>query len=141
MDLADLKARLDKARSKADAPVPPEGKPILFVSEYLDESDLVEVWRVVYAIRREHPSVFVRFTESTLAGLVVDELAGKDEVPDLRELADDLEDLAVSEHPWLGSTPLANIRLPEPAIKLTDDVVLWRAELGTEWMDNRFAGS
>ena len=32
------------------------------------------------------------------------------------------------------------IVIPEPAIQLADEVVLWRAVLGTEWMDERFDG-
>jgi hypothetical protein len=59
----------------------------------------------------------------------------------LDRLATRLQEVADSEGPWLISTPLAHITLPEPAIKLADDAVLWRAELGTEWMEERFAGS
>ena len=141
MDLADLKTRIDRARPQADAPIPPEGMPILPVSAYLQEPDFVELWRAVYAIRREHPSVFVLFAETVLADLILDELASRDDVPSLQELADGLRKLAVAEGPWLVSTPLANIRLREPVIGLADDVVLRKAELGTEWMDDRFAGS
>jgi len=122
-------------------PKPGEAKPILPLTEYLAEEDWRRVWEVVRAIRREHAALFARFPEVTLAGLVVDELAGADEATTLDRLAARLRELADSEGPWLVSTPLAQITLPEPAIKLADDAVLWRAELGTEWMEERFAGS
>jgi hypothetical protein len=142
MDLSDLRDRLACARTELEAPPKPgETKPILPITEYFVDEDWEGVWEVVRAIRRDHPAAFARFPETTIAGLIIDELAVAEEVPTLDQLVARLHELADSEGPWLVSTPLVHITLPVPAIKLADDVVLLRAELGTEWMDERFGGS
>jgi hypothetical protein len=142
IDLEELRRRVARARTEMEAPPKPdEVKAILPLTEYLAEEDWHRVWAAVRAIRRKHPELFARFPETTLAGLIVDELATTAQPITLTQLAARLEALADSEGPWLVSTPLANIALPEPAIKLADDAVLWRAELGREWMEERFTGS
>jgi len=106
----------------------------------MEESEWELVWEAVRALRRGHPRVFIQFQETTLANLVIDELLEFESAPTLEELAERLRQIAESEGPWFVSTPLSNIVVPEPAIQLADDVVLWRAVLGTEWMGERFGG-
>jgi hypothetical protein len=59
-------------------PAPGEVKAILPLTEYLSEEDWRRVWEAVRVVRREHPALFAGFPETTLAGRVVDELAGAD---------------------------------------------------------------
>lgn len=140
-DITPLKEAVDRARAEYTRP-PAEGetKPILPLPLYMEESEWELVWEAVRALRRGHPRVFIQFQETTLANLVIDELLEFESAPTLEELAERLRQIAESEGPWLVSTPLSNIVVPEPAIQLADDVVLWRAVLGTEWMDERFGG-
>ena len=140
-DITPLKEAVDRARAEYTRP-PAEGetKRILPLQLYMEESEWELVWEAVRALRREHPGVFIQFQETTLANLMIDELGDLESAPTLEELAERLRQIAESEGPWLVSTPLTNIAVPEPAIQLADDVVLWRAVLGTEWMDERFGG-
>jgi len=89
----------------------------------------------------EHPEVFIQFSETTLANLIIEELAEMDNTPSLQELASHLLKLAQAEGPWLVSTPISNIETRDAAVALGDDVVLWRAVLGTDWINQRFADS
>lgn len=141
IDLGRLKESVDRAREQYRKP-PAEGetKPILPLPLYMAEKEWELVWKTVRALRRDHPGVFIQFHEATLANLIIDELGELESTPTLEELADRLREIAESEGPWLVSTPLSNITVPDPATKLADDVVLWRAILGTDWMDGRFDG-
>lgn len=141
LDLTPLKEAINRAYAEYVSP-PPEGmetKPLLSVSQYLEDAEWELVWKAVRALRREHARVATRFPEVTLADLVIDELVGLDETPTFDELAERLGQIADAEGPWLVSTPLSNIVLSEPAMQLAADTVLWRAVLGTEWMDQRFS--
>jgi len=141
IDLAPLKDAVDRAYAEYRRP-PTEGetKEILPLPMYMAEEEWELVWETVRALRRECPSVFIQFHETTLANLIIDQLGEVDSTPTLEKLADRLREIAESEGPWLVSTPLSNILVPEPAIQLADEVVLWRALLGTDWMDERFGG-
>jgi len=103
-----------------------------------DDWDLL--WPIVRALRRDHPAVAVKFPENTLAATVVDFVREAGGEITLAALAETLDELAASEGPWLVSTSLANIELPEPLIKLADDAALLRAIPGTEWLEDRSAG-
>lgn len=141
MNLDPLKRAVDEAVAEDKRP-PREGetKYVRPLSDYLGELAWQLVWQVVRALRHDHPFVFVRFAETTLASLVIDELAAFGSTPSLEALADRLQEVAASEGPWLVSTPLSNIVTRQPAVKLAEEVVLWRAILGTDWMDERFSG-
>ncbi len=138
-DITSLKEAVDRARGEyMRLPAEGETKRILPLQLYMEESEWELVWEAVRALRREHPGVFIQFQETTLANLMIDELGDLESAPTLEELAERLREIAESEGPWLVSTPLTNIAVPEPAIQLADDVVLWRAVHGTEWMNERF---
>jgi len=69
-------------------------------------------------------SCFARYHENILASSIVGELLDSDSVPSLRELAERLDARASDAGPWLVSTPLANITLPELVVPLTADALL-----------------
>src|SRR5690348_11084232 len=135
MDLTELKARIDRAVEEMKAPPPPEGKTVLPVSENLHDEDQSLIWDAVGEIRRKHGEVFVLFAEPVLASLVIDVLAELDEAPSLKELSEALAELARSERPWLISTPLANIALPQPVIQVAEDAVLQRTYRSADWLE------
>jgi hypothetical protein len=141
IDLGPLKEAVDRAHEEyREPPEEGESKPILPLPLYLAEEEWELVWRAVRALRRDHPGVFIQFHEATLANLIIDEFGELESTTTLEGLADRLREIAESEGPWLVSTPLSNITVPEPAMKLADEVVLWRAILGTDWMNERFGG-
>jgi hypothetical protein len=126
---------VERAVTERDAPPPPGGsKPLASVAQLLGEDGWNEAWSVVRALRAQHGDVFNLFPEMTLALQVLDVVADSSEVSTLDELADELRRLAGQEGPWLVSTPLVGIEMAadEPAIKIDDESVLWRAHLGDE---------
>jgi hypothetical protein len=140
MDLANLHRRVQDARRQFEEP-PTAGssKPILPLTEYFDRDAHALLREAVRALRHDHPAEFVNYPEPTVAWFIVEELARHETAPSLADLANRLADqVEQDEGPWLVSTPLANIELADPMIELADDVVLWRAELGTEWLDQRY---
>lgn len=140
-DLEHLKDAVDRAQAEeCRAPREGERKYVLPLTEHLTDDDWHRLWRVVRALRREHPNVFIRFAEATLAGLLVDEIAEYMDTPALEDLASRLRGIAESEGPWLVSTPINNIITRDAAVQLAEEAVLWRATLGTEWMDEPFGG-
>src|SRR5918999_4538652 len=137
-----LKARLDElaaarqARLEAGEAVPG----IELVDPLRTDEDWDLLWPLVRALRREHPLVAVKFPENALASAVLDLVAESDAEPTIADLAKALDELAAKEGPWLVSTPLANIELAEPMMKLSDDAALVSALRGTDWLDNRWGG-
>jgi hypothetical protein len=137
-----LKARLDEidaarqARLKAGEVI----SAVEAMNPLRTDADWDLLWPIVRALRRDHPTVAVKFPENTLAATVVDLVREADDGITLTALAETLDELAASEGPWLVSTPLANIELTEPLIKLADDAALLRAIPGTDWLDDRSGG-
>lgn len=141
-DLPDLKSRIGSADARRQEQLAEEGSiPGLPLSEWLLADDWLRVWGVVRDLRREFIQVAVKFPEDTLAGLVIEVVARANDAPSLAELASELEAFASAEGPWLVSTPVANIRLPEPVIAVAPDAVLWHAVLGPQWLEDRDAAS
>ena len=135
MDLAALKAHVERAVAERNAPPPPGGsKPIVPAEQLLGEEGWKETWLAVRALRRAHGEIFNLFPEMTIAFQVLDLLAESTEVPTLDELADHLGRLAGQDGPWLVSTPLTGIEMAvgEPAVKIDNHTVLWRAHLGDQ---------
>ncbi len=140
MNLADLWDAVCRARvEQRRPPEPGEDLYVLPLRAYLEPAATALLRRAVRALRRDHPVRAVLFEETNLADLIVDQLVECDSAPDLDELADRLLAIAQSHGPWMVSTPVANIVTREPAVKLGDGVVLWRA-LGTDWIDEHFGG-
>jgi hypothetical protein len=141
-DLPELHRRIQGGAARREKQLADQGSiPILPRSEWLTDDDWLRVWEVLRELRREHIDVTVKFPEDTLAGLVVDIVAGVDDPPTLADLAQELDALAATEGPWLISTPIANIRLSEPVIAVAPEAVLWHAILGPQWLEDRDAAS
>jgi hypothetical protein len=139
MDLTDLKDRIDRARAEMEAPLKPgESRPVMPVTAYLDEEDSTVLWVAVRAIREEHPATFNRYPETALATSIIAVLGDLPAVPTLAELAEYLQSGADEQGPWLISTPLANLALPDAMVAVTDDVVLQRAFLSPEVGDDEY---
>jgi hypothetical protein len=138
MDLSELHASVRVAREKFDEPPPPGGsKPILPLTDYFELETHALLRQVVREIRRGHPAVFANYAEATMAWLVVEELAARDEVPSLEQVAHWVGDRVEQDQgPWLISTPLSNITLAEAAAGLCDGAVIWRAHLSDDWLDD-----
>lgn len=123
-----------------EAPLKPdeESRPILPVTEYLQEDDTTVLWEGVRAIRTHHPEVFNQYPENTLATNIVYVLGDLDDVPSLADLAEQLLEAAKEEGPWLISTPLANISLPAAMLPIDERTVLQRAYLGRDVQDDEY---
>jgi len=140
MDLTALTGRVRLAKNQRDTPPPPGGsKPLLLLDQYLTDDDWRLVRETVWALRREHGDTFALYTENALAVMLIDILASCDSAPALSQVANEIAALAEDEGPWLISTPLANITTAEPLTRLAEGVFLWRAHLGTAWLDERFS--
>ncbi len=143
MDLSELHSRVQAARRKFEEPPPTGGvKPIVPLTEYFDDDSHAVLRQVVRALRKTHPRVFASYAEATIAWFVVEELAATpDEVPTLAAVADRVENRVDEDKgPWLISTPLSNITVIDPVAKLGPGVIIWRAHLGDEWLDEPWAG-
>jgi hypothetical protein len=140
VDLTDLKARVDRARSELEAPLGPDeaSRPILPVTEYLREDDTVVLMEAVRAIRVHHPRVFNLYPENTLATNIVYVLGNEGAISTLEELAQQVLDAAKEEGPWLVSTPLANVSLSAAMLPINNEAVLQRAYLGREVQDDEY---
>lgn len=140
MSLADLKTRVDRARSEMEAPLAPdeESRPILPITEYLREEDTIVLMEVVRALRVQHPHTFNLYPEDTLATNIIFVLSDDGEAPTLAELAQRVLDAAGEEGPWLVSTPLANVAMPEAMLAIDERTVLQRAYLGREVQDEEY---
>jgi hypothetical protein len=129
MDLADLKARVDRARAEMEAPLSPDqdSKPILPLTEYLRDDDWGVLWEAVREVRRRYPAIFNLFQEGVLAQTLVFVLADLDGEPDLAGLAERMREISANDGPWLVSTSLVNLHMSEPALMICDGVALQRA--------------
>lgn len=137
-----LKTRLDEidAARQARLEAGEVTSGVELVNPLRTEADWALLWPIVRAVRRDHPAVAVKFPENTLAATVVDLVREAGDDITLAALADILDELARSEGPWLVSTPLANIELAEPMIKVADEAALLGAIRGTQWLDDRWGG-
>jgi hypothetical protein len=130
MGLREFKARTDRARAELEAPLKPgESRPVLPIEGYFSLDDWEALWPVIRSFRAAHPDVFNLYYEDALAISFVAEVAYADGVPTMAEVAERMRARADTEGPWLVSTPLANIVLPEPVIQVGPETVVHRAEL------------
>lgn len=97
------------------------------VTAYLAEEDWTKVWEAVRVLREEHTDVFNRYPEATLATAVIASLGAFSKAPSVADLATGLREDADRAGPWLVSTPLSNLTLPEPMVSIAKGVVLQRA--------------
>jgi hypothetical protein len=126
-EVREVARRIQSAAEEANTPpAPGETKPFAFATDLLGEDGWSLLWKVVRAVRECDAHTFVKFSELSLALRIADELESDADL-DLDSLIAKLVAAGSEFGPRVVSTPICNVVMEASAVRLAEDVVLWRA--------------